>query len=68
MIKCKCGSTRMVFQKVKGHKGLYCSECDSWIKWVTDKELLELSRNNQLDNFKMHPRAVQYIEELQGWY
>jgi hypothetical protein len=68
MIKCKCGSIQMVFQKNRTHKGLYCSKCNSWIKWVNDRDLLSLARNNQLEYSKMHPKAIKYVEDLQGWW
>jgi len=51
----KCGCTKYVIDKENGvHIGMYCVNCNSWIKWISKKEaqLLEnYSHNaNQNDN------------------
>ena len=59
MIKnCKyCGSNELVVvQKDENRYGLYCKDCDRWLKWVRKQEVdlykQELSNNNNSDKNK----------------
>lgn len=38
--KCdKCNSTKL-FVEIQGtRRGLYCGECEKWLKWITKQEL-----------------------------
>lgn len=45
----KCGSKKVVLEESGCQTGLYCSECNSWIKWVDKKE---------------KPVVLNYIESL----
>lgn len=37
--KCKkCGSTSFVMKPKHPHIGMYCAECDMWLKWCNKKE------------------------------
>lgn len=35
---CKCGCKEFFTQEKGTHKGLYCSSCGSWIKWLSKNE------------------------------
>lgn len=36
--KCtKCGSTRVVKREVGPHIGVFCAECDKWLRWEKRK-------------------------------
>lgn len=34
-----CGSSDVFILEVGPHKGLFCSKCGVWIKWIKKKEL-----------------------------
>lgn len=39
-MKCnKCNSTKLFLLDKGVHHGLYCKECGSWVKWVSNKNL-----------------------------
>ena len=47
----KCGCTKYVIDKENGvHIGMYCSNCNSWIKWISKKEAQLLENNLCSDN------------------
>ena len=37
--QCKCGSTEMFIGQSGNNRGLYCSKCGKWIKWLNKNEL-----------------------------
>lgn len=51
MICHKCGSNDNFLRKKGSATGLYCSICFGWIKWVSKKDLKELTKNG----FKVLP-------------
>lgn len=62
MIKnCKyCGSSELVIvQKDENRYGLYCKECDRWLKWVRKQEL----SNNNSDAYKIRKFVDSLNEE-----
>lgn len=53
----KCGSVNLRLENKGTATGLYCNDCNSWIKWVSKKELTqvqnEIEKNaKELDSFK----------------
>lgn len=53
----KCGSVNLRLENKGTAIGLYCNDCNSWIKWVSKKELTqvqnEIEKNaKELDSFK----------------
>lgn len=53
----KCGSLNLRLENKGTATGLYCNDCNSWIKWVSKKELTqvqnEIEKNTkELDSFK----------------
>lgn len=53
----KCGSVNLRLENKGIAIGLYCNDCNSWIKWVSKKELTqvqnEIEKNaKELDSFK----------------
>lgn len=44
-IECrKCGSVNIIFKDKGPHKGAYCGDCGSWIKWSLRKIFLQSLR------------------------
>lgn len=41
-MKCTCGNDKFITTQGKTHKGLHCSECGKWIKWVGKNEVERL--------------------------
>lgn len=53
----KCGSVNLRLENKGTATGLYCNDCNSWIKWVSKKELTqvqnEIEKNvKELNSFK----------------
>lgn len=53
----KCGSVNLRLENKGTATGLYCNDCNSWIKWVSKKELAqvqnEIEKNvKELNSFK----------------
>lgn len=53
----KCGSLNLRLENKGTAIGLYCNDCNSWIKWVSKKELTqvqnEIEKNTkELNSFK----------------
>lgn len=53
----KCGSVNLRLEERGTATGLYCNDCNSWIKWVSKKELTqvqnEIEKNTkELNSFK----------------
>lgn len=43
MYQCKkCGSVNLRLENKGTATGLYCNSCNSWIKWVSKKELTQV--------------------------
>ena len=42
MNKCKHDKSYYLYQKDNCHIGLYCSECDKWLKWIKKKDVQRL--------------------------
>lgn len=38
----KCGSVNLRLENKGTAIGLYCNDCNSWIKWVSKKELTQV--------------------------
>ena len=56
-IECrKCGSVNIAFKDKGPHKGAYCGDCGSWIKWVSKKDIFAkpavCSDSGDADNIK----------------
>ena len=50
-IKCKkCGGTNGYLKVGDVHTGLYCSQCNSWIKWISKNELEILNNGENIIN------------------
>lgn len=52
-IKCKdCKSENVFIIDVGPHKGIYCLDCGSWIKWANKKEcnLYKISEAKEQNN------------------
>lgn len=50
-IKCnKCGGTTGYLKAGNVHTGLYCSQCNSWIKWVSKNEISILESDESISN------------------
>lgn len=39
VFQCKCGCTDMRFENKGPHIGVYCEDCDKWVKWINQKTL-----------------------------
>lgn len=51
----KCGSIDVFIQNKGSQKGLYCSDCCSWLKWISKKEspiVEEYINRNRIENEK----------------
>lgn len=53
----KCGSVNLRLENKGTATGLYCNDCNSWIKWISKKELTqvqnEIEKNTkELNSFK----------------
>lgn len=49
IITCKnCGSNEFYIKKDGIHTGLYCKNCNSWIKWANKDELREFTENTNI--------------------
>lgn len=50
-IKCKkCGGTNGYLKAGNVHTGLYCSQCNTWIKWVSKNEISILESDESIGN------------------
>lgn len=63
----KCGSVD-VFTRSKGNQtGLYCSDCCSWLKWVSKKELPiveEYINRNKIENEKEEDITQEIVDSI----
>lgn len=53
----KCGSVNLRLENKGTAIGLYCNDCNSWIKWVSKKELTQVQNEivkntKELNSFK----------------
>lgn len=58
----KCESKKLTIKETGTQKGLYCSECGNWLKWINKKEYpeyIKMLRNNQENT-----NAIDYINSI----
>ena len=64
-IKCKkCGCTEGYLRYGDVHTGLYCSKCNSWIKWVSKNEISILESGATIvDEFFEEVVDIEYLKK-----
>lgn len=71
--KCKkCGGTSGYLKAGDVHTGLYCSQCNSWIKWISKNELEILNNGetiiNEIDIETLKKQRDELNKQINDYY
>lgn len=63
----KCGSLDVFIKENGNQKGLYCSDCCTWLKWISKKELPvveEYINRNKIENKKEEDVTQEIVDSI----